>query len=54
MNKDFQNFLSTRPKKSWECDHDEDHWCQNCINTGVDVDLRSLGLGQGTIFTNKQ
>lgn len=34
------------------CNHDKDHWCQNCINFGVEVDLRKDGLGRGHIIGN--
>ncbi len=33
-------------------DHDENHWCQDCINFGVEVDLTKEGLGKGHIITN--
>ena len=54
MNKDFEQFLKNKPepKDPNACDHDENHWCQNCINFGQFVDLREQGLGHGFIHIN--
>jgi len=55
----LQTYLAGRaknpPKRPRECQHDENHWCQNCINTGQDVEvtLPDGKISRGTIFTSK-
>jgi len=55
LNKHFANFLKTKKKGYWECDHDENHWCQNCIAKPkmVEQKLPDGRVSKGFLFTNQ-
>lgn len=58
MNKQFEQFLARKDKETRDyntCNHDKDHWCQNCIARPqeVSVELPDGTISKGFFFTNK-
>lgn len=54
MNRQFEQFLARKDKEIRDyntCNHDKDHWCQNCFGGGG-VAVRDQFGGRGMIMSN--